>query len=47
MNFIYFIGVDISKDELDFSLIYQNQELLHLEVSNDTSGVRKALAIFK
>jgi transposase len=34
-NYQYFIGIDVSKDELDFALIESNRILFHLEVSND------------
>ena len=37
----YFIGIDVSKDELDFALIESNKVLLHLEVSNNKKGIEQ------
>jgi transposase len=37
----YFVGIDVSKDELDFALIESNKVLLHLEVSNDKKGIEQ------
>jgi transposase len=37
----YFVGIDVSKDELDFALIESNKALLHLEVSNDNKGINQ------
>ena len=43
----YFIGIDVSKNELDFAVIEQNQLLFHLEVSNDKKGIQTFLQQFK
>lgn len=37
----YFIGIDVSKNELDFALVESNKVLLHLEVSNDKKGIEQ------
>lgn len=36
----YFIGVDVSKSELDFAVVEENQVLFHVEVSNDKKGIQ-------
>lgn len=36
----YFIGVDVSKSELDFAVVEANQILFHVEVSNDKKGIQ-------
>ncbi len=36
----YFIGVDVSKTELDFAVVEANQLLFHIEVSNDKKGIQ-------
>ena len=36
----YFIGVDVSKSELDFAMVEANQVLFHVEVSNDKKGIQ-------
>ncbi len=35
----YFIGIDVSKNELDFALVESKKVLLHLEGSNDKKGI--------
>jgi transposase len=39
----YFIGMDVSKDTLDLSILKDNQELVHLKIANDIKAVRKAI----
>ena len=39
MQFDYFIGVDVSKDTLDFALVKANQVLFHQQVTNDKKGI--------
>lgn len=39
MEKTYFIGIDVSKNELDFAVVEANKVLFHLEVSNDKTGV--------
>jgi transposase len=43
----YFIGIDVSKNELDFAVVEQNQLLFHLEVSNDKKGIQTFLRQLK
>ncbi|MBX9850573.1 MAG: transposase [Cytophagaceae bacterium] len=40
MNFEYFIGVDVSKNELDFSVVKSGSELFHMETANNLDGIR-------
>lgn len=39
MEKTYFIGVDVSKSELDFAIVSANKLLFHLEVTNDKVGI--------
>lgn len=38
-KFIYFIGIDISKKTLDFSVVQSGHQLLHLKTTNDEKGI--------
>ena len=38
-NYAFFIGIDVSKETLDFALIVQNVVLFHLQVTNDKLGI--------
>jgi transposase len=38
-NYTFFIGIDISKETLDFALIVQNFVQFHLQVTNDKLGI--------
>ena len=38
-NFAFFIGIDISKETLDFALIVSNVVQFHLQVTNDKLGI--------
>jgi transposase len=38
-NYAFFIGIDISKETLDFALIVQNVVIFHLKVTNDKLGI--------
>lgn len=40
MNYIFFIGIDVSKSTLDFTALKDNQVLFHLQSSNDLAGIR-------
>lgn len=44
MSFHFFIGVDVSKNALDFAIRNQSRILFYLKTSNDTQGVK---AFFK
>ncbi len=46
-NYQYFIGIDISKNELDFALIESNKVLFHVEVSNDKKGIEQFIKKIK
>jgi transposase len=46
-NYQYFIGIDVSKNELDFALIESNKVLFHLEVSNDQKGIEQFIRQIK
>lgn len=47
MEFDYFIGIDISKDTLDFALVKANQVLLHQQESNDKKGINAFLKVLR
>ena len=38
-NYSFFIGIDVSKETLDFSLIIANIAQFHLQVTNDKRGI--------
>ena len=38
-NYSFFIGIDVSKETLDFSLIVANIAQFHLQVTNDKKGI--------
>lgn len=40
MKFNFFIGIDVSKNELDFSVVKSGEELFHLETNNSLDGIR-------
>jgi transposase len=40
MNFEYFIGIDVSKNELDFSVVKSGTELFHIQTANSLDGIR-------
>lgn len=46
-NYQYFIGIDVSKNELDFALVESNKVLFHLEVSNDKKGIEQFIKQIK
>ena len=39
MQATYFMGIDVSKNELDFAVVESNRVLFDLEVSNDKKGI--------
>jgi transposase len=41
MNYLYFIGIDISKKSLDFAIRDQTQHLVHLKVDNSLEGLKQ------
>ncbi len=40
-NYSFFIGIDVSKETLDFALIITNNVQFHLQVSNDKNGIEQ------
>lgn len=46
-HYRYFIGVDVSKGELDFAVVESNQLLFHIEVSNDKKGIQSFFQQFR
>jgi transposase len=40
-NFSFFIGIDVSKETLDFSLIITNGVQFHVQVSNNKAGIEQ------
>lgn len=47
MQFVYFIGVDVSKATLDFAVVKANQLIFHQQVSNDKKGITAFLKYFR
>jgi transposase len=43
MNYRYFVGVDISKETLDFTVLEQDQFLLHRKICNSNSEIKSFL----
>jgi transposase len=46
-SYIYFIGIDISKDELDFAVMYGNDFLFHQEINNKTDEIKALISNIK
>ena len=40
-NYAFFIGIDVSKETLDFALIINNVVQFHLQKSNDKQGIEQ------
>jgi transposase len=40
MNYHFFIGIDVSKSTLDFTLLAGKEKLLQIQTSNDLNGIR-------
>jgi transposase len=40
MNYLYFIGIDVSKDTLDVAVFNGSKLLYHVQISNDMDGLR-------
>ncbi|WP_332367725.1 IS110 family transposase [Spirosoma telluris] len=43
MNFTHFVGIDVSKDTLDFAVVISNKVVFHQRVSNDKKGITQFL----
>jgi transposase len=41
MDFIYFIGVDVSKEKLDIAVYRLTELLFHKQISNDVKDIRR------
>ncbi len=39
MNFNYFVGIDVSKSTLDFTVLLEGNALFHIRTSNSTQGI--------
>lgn len=39
MNFLYFVGIDVSKKTLDFTVLRRNEKLFHLQTPNSLPGI--------
>ena len=40
-SYAFFIGIDVSKETLDFALIVSNSIQFHLQVGNDKQGIEQ------
>lgn len=40
MNYLYFIGIDVSKDTLDAAVFKDGKLLFHVQISNDMDGLK-------
>jgi transposase len=47
MSLIFYVGIDVSKKELDYSVIRNNKEFLHFKSTNDLKGIRSFIAMLK
>ncbi len=47
MNYLYFIGLDVSKDTLDAAVFKGGRLLFHVQISNDVQGLRILLKRLK
>lgn len=47
MSLIFYVGIDVSKKELDYSVIKDNKELFHFKSTNDPKGIRSFFATIK
>ena len=39
MNFLYFVGIDVSKKTLDFTVVQKGEKLFHLQTANSLKGI--------
>lgn len=47
MKFDFFVGIDVSKNELDYSVVKSGVELFHLKTTNSLDGIRAFVKAFK
>jgi transposase len=46
-GFSFFVGIDVSKDTLDFSLVTDGREVFLFQIENSTKAVKAAVAKLK
>lgn len=39
MHFLYLVGIDVSKKTLDFTVLYQDEKVFHLQTPNSLKGI--------
>src|SRR5204863_7359445 len=47
MNYLYFIGIEISKNTLDAAVLKDGKLLFHVQISNDMEALRSLLKRLK
>lgn len=47
MKFKYFIGIDVSKDTLDLSIVEEGKQLLHKRIGNNQKEIKAFITFFK
>ena len=47
MKFDFFIGIDVSKNELDYSVVKAGVQLFHFKATNNLDGIRAFIKMFK
>ncbi|MCW3105545.1 MAG: Transposase family protein [Segetibacter sp.] len=47
MNFQHFIGIDVSKNQLDFVVVKENKQVFYLKTDNSKKGIASFFAEFK
>lgn len=43
MNYSVFIGIDVSKEKLDFVVLVEGKKVFHMEVKNNSKGIKEFL----
>lgn len=43
MNYKYFVGIDVSKKTLDYSILSEGKEILHTQLKNSIDGLEQFL----
>lgn len=47
MQFTFFVGIDVSKDTLDFSVVTDCKEITHFRIENSPGAIKKAIRDMK
>lgn len=47
MDYIYFVGIDISKHTLDFAVVNSKETLMQITVENSPAGIKNFISAFK